>query len=182
VHLAPYVPPAVQECGSPRLGGPAVGFHHRYSTHCAHALYSTRCTRALYSCTVLYTLYSCTVLVHCTLHTVLVHCTHALYSTRCTRALYSCTVLYTLYSGKVPMVGNVPALRHRFQKQCLTVQYETSNWQRTGEWAPSVASVVSADSVVDPYNASLALTYCDHFVHLDPIHQVLLCRTRGTHC
>jgi hypothetical protein len=36
-----------------------------------------------------------------------------------------------------------------------------------GEWAPSVDI---ADSVLDPYNGLLALTYCHHFVHLDPIH------------
>jgi hypothetical protein len=40
-----------------------------------------------------------------------------------------------------------------------------------GEWAPP--RVASADSVVDPYIASLALTCCGHFVHLDPIHHTI---------
>jgi hypothetical protein len=36
-----------------------------------------------------------------------------------------------------------------------------------GEWAPSAASV---HSVLDLCNVWLALTYCLHFVHLDPIY------------
>jgi hypothetical protein len=37
-----------------------------------------------------------------------------------------------------------------------------------GEWAPSV---LSADSILDPYIAWLALTCCHHFLHLEPNHK-----------
>jgi hypothetical protein len=52
-----------------------------------------------------------------------------------------------------------------------TLDVVLESWDfSTGEWAPSVASADSADSVLDPYIAWLALTYSLHFVHLDPIH------------
>jgi hypothetical protein len=53
--------------------------------------------------------------------------------------------------------------------------------RRTGEWAPSAVSVVEEVSglqvqpvhtVLDPYIACLALTYCRHFLHLNPIHHI----------
>ena len=87
--------------------------------------------------------------------TVLIHCTHAV-------NVNGCTAIHASAKG-----GNIAVIEF-LVKQGARVEALDDNG-RTGEWAPSVAS---ADSVVDPYIASLALTYCDHFVHLDPIHQV----------
>jgi hypothetical protein len=82
---------------------------------------------------------------YCTYHTVLTH-----------RAVH--TILYSLYT----ILYSLYTVHHS--------PYAIHHILRHGEWAPSVAS---AESVVDPYIASLALTYCHHFVHLDPIPQVL---------
>jgi hypothetical protein len=57
--------------------------------------------------------------------------------------------------------------KNGLEKYVMTKLY-TVAFDDPGEWPPSV---VSAASVLDPYIASLALTYCDHFAHLDPIHQ-----------
>jgi hypothetical protein len=83
-----------------------------------------------------------------------------------------------VYSGRSGGDGSGEAATGKFTVTVAVT--DLVGFKPEGEWAPSVASV---DSVLDPYNVLLALTYCHHVVHLDPIHKVRLwCRSTLRRC